>query len=437
MKKDAFVRSSARLHFIFTVALFVLSCFIPRSSAIDRPSTDRIRLEDQRIRVVALGDSVVWGQGLRDNEKFFYLIAESLAKYGSVQLQKETVAHSGAIIGSRDGTSGVVFPGEVPSSFPTILQQSDNFRNSPEFVDYVIMDGGANDVGITWVIDPAITIEILRSRVRQYCYHDMIELLQRTTAKFRNARIVVTGYYQGISEQTDSDALEAILVGLGFLTPAPIFTGALAGIGFEAGRSRVIENCRFFAEESRAQLRAAIDAINAALPLMDGKPRVVFADPNFGPENALFAPASWLFQPRTELFPVTHFLDAEDPLAAERQIYCGTQGCSFDEILKGEFSCFIRKSKCEGASSGHPNQRGARAYANAIASALGFVVVDPARSSGGDHGMEFPFHTVSFAAQNVPRGGTIRIKTGFIPGPLQISTACTLEACGGPVTLGR
>src|SRR5947199_1451967 len=103
-------------------------------------------------RIVCIGDSVVWGQGLLETEKFDSMVREALTRFLSgVTLEK--TAHSGAVIGVS-GAMGNPAPGEVPESRLSIIEQCDGFTNSPETVDLVLMDGGINDVGVSNILNP-------------------------------------------------------------------------------------------------------------------------------------------------------------------------------------------------------------------------------------------------------------------------------------------
>jgi lysophospholipase L1-like esterase len=99
-------------------------------------------------RIVNLGDSVPWGQGLLEAEKYDILVKAALsAKYpGGVTLERS--AHSGAVIGAGIAT-GTSAPGEVPVARPTIIEQCEQFANAPETVDLVLVNGGINDVGVS------------------------------------------------------------------------------------------------------------------------------------------------------------------------------------------------------------------------------------------------------------------------------------------------
>jgi Protein of unknown function (DUF1214) len=91
----------------------------------------------------------------------------------------------------------------------------------------------------------------------------------------------------------------------------------------------------------------------------DRTPGLHVAVPAFGPENALFAPNSWLFglQP----VPGPAGVVPVDPVAAVRAIHCATWVCLRD----------VAEPNCTLASLGHPTAAGARAYFEAIRPYLG------------------------------------------------------------------
>jgi hypothetical protein len=78
--------------------------------------------------------------------------------------------------------------------------------------------------------------------------------------------------------------------------------------------------------------------------------RVAFAAPQFGPQNALFAPDSFVFGASFDPANPAGPLVAEDPVAAAR---AALAGCAADPV------CVI-------ASIGHPNLKGSVAYFEAI-----------------------------------------------------------------------
>ena len=64
-------------------------------------------------RIVSIGDSIIWGQGLLPNEKFDWLVQQALLPMHPDGVTLESLAHSGAVIGAT-GISGTPQVGEVP-----------------------------------------------------------------------------------------------------------------------------------------------------------------------------------------------------------------------------------------------------------------------------------------------------------------------------------
>jgi hypothetical protein len=112
--------------------------------------------------------------------------------------------------------------------------------------------------------------------------------------------------------------------------------------------SQIVTNCRAFHELSTTAIRSAVDDVNDRLP----QPRVIFADPGFTRRNSVFAADPWLYGVNNDLSP-------QDPYTAgDRAIVCRLNRNRTDEF------------QCVRASLGHPNERGAQAYADAILAAL-------------------------------------------------------------------
>ncbi|HMC32075.1 MAG TPA: hypothetical protein VKL99_14670, partial [Candidatus Angelobacter sp.] len=75
--------------------------------------------------LLAIGDSVVWGQGLAEGHKTAAILAQHL------HADLKMLAHAGAKIGIRDSYSVTMPSGEIPCFFPTILQQLQSVPDSP------------------------------------------------------------------------------------------------------------------------------------------------------------------------------------------------------------------------------------------------------------------------------------------------------------------
>lgn len=303
--------------------------------------------------LLAVGDSVVWGQGLAHEDKFASIVFSRLI--GGDLPEGNIEARSGAIIGGRKSAgppiSATTVPDrtarhEIPHSSPSVMQQVAGVSGEEATVELLLLDGGINDMNIRNALDPttghddgtydpptgeddhdaSLDIEDL---VRGYCYEDMKALIEAARETFPNAVIVVTGYFPILSEETAT----AALVGA-----STVVFGALAGIGGAAVAKAVVNNAKYLHSRQLYWLRRAVAEADAD-PTIRG-PGVLFAHPGFAAENSLFAADPWLFEPGEP--------DAQRDV---RMPAC-------DTLDRGVI--------CENAAVGHPNGAGARAYADAI-----------------------------------------------------------------------
>ncbi|HLK52053.1 MAG TPA: hypothetical protein VKU42_01280, partial [Candidatus Angelobacter sp.] len=125
--------------------------------------------------LLVIGDSVVWGQGLAYEHKTARILAEHLG------VEMKMLAHSGAKIGIRDSYTVTMPSAEIPCFFPTILQQLQEFNGDPVSVQWVLMNGGINDVEIQRLFNPMIPQYELELHIRNYCGRDLLAILQQTT----------------------------------------------------------------------------------------------------------------------------------------------------------------------------------------------------------------------------------------------------------------
>jgi len=225
-------------------------------------------------RIVCMGDSIVWGQGLIPNEKFDWLVREALLPKVPDGVTIENLAHSGAVIGAT-GASGTPQPGEVPAPRPSIIEQCDGYANSPETVDLVLLDGGINDVGVAFMLNPFALIPPLDFRIKHACFDGMLTLLKKVTAKFTkpSCRILVLGYYAVVSARSDPAGVTRLL-GL-FGIAIPDFMEVAADFA-----NPVLVRCQVFLDDSTARLKKAIEAA--------GDRRVSFVPSGFTDANSAF-----------------------------------------------------------------------------------------------------------------------------------------------------
>src|SRR5437016_14673758 len=109
---------------IAAVVLFSFSIFgqTPPSARDKRPT----------LNLLVLGDSISWGQGLKDEHKAWYLVKSWLEQQTGREVRQMIQAHSGAVIGSAQNeedktarNAAADLDGELSRAYPTINDQID------------------------------------------------------------------------------------------------------------------------------------------------------------------------------------------------------------------------------------------------------------------------------------------------------------------------
>jgi hypothetical protein len=156
--------------------------------------------------MVVIGDSIAWGAGLNRDEKYSYLVAKWLSEQLNRPVNVKILAHTGATL-EKPETTGIEhqYP-DIPSSNPTLFEQADEISN-PDYVDLVLVSGGANDVDLKKLCSLdygfiGTTLDEMQTASWDKIETPMFELLKEMLKKCPNAKIIVTGYYPGISRDS-------------------------------------------------------------------------------------------------------------------------------------------------------------------------------------------------------------------------------------------
>jgi hypothetical protein len=188
----------------------------------------------------------------------------------------------------------------------------------------------------------------------------MKELLPAVATAFPNAKVVITNYFQIVSEKSDMVYLWELLRFWDVI-------GDGVNVMSDPLRQKMSDQSLAFHEESTAGFREAVSETTRSLAAsaqrtpatrvsvqLDGMSRspsrVALAEVPFGPRNAYGAPETFLFH-----------VNEPDPAAGVRKPACMSQVPNGSPALP---SCLL-------AATGHPNVEGARAYASAITGVLG------------------------------------------------------------------
>ncbi len=316
-------------------------------------------------RVLFLGDSITWGQGLSPGHKMNGMLEAAVEASGR-EYVGVVAAHSGAAIGANQPI-GIPGPkdGEVPSTFPTILDQVAKADSAVHY-DAIVLSGCINDVGLNAIVDPFIDVRSkVDKRVKQYCHDDLLLLLGKVRQRFPGAKVVVTTYYPILSDQ--SRRMPSAISWLASLfstwrhTPASEQQHELSiaritsrNCGVLPSICNVINNAEEFDRAARSAIAAAVDEANSETPNV-----FVVAEPPIDANHSAYAGASsadsWVWEVRRGPH---NTLEAIDEVAPNR-----TPHCTGDKLTKA--FCLI-------ASIGHPNRCGEAAYSSAVIAALGF-----------------------------------------------------------------
>jgi len=304
-------------------------------------------MSNEPLNIICVGDSVMWGQGLAEPEKFTTIACREIgirlnrpvnktnfARSGSQidvtsKLQKDTFLNTYPhLFGSanekhnfitvNDQTAATRLPFELPCTFPTVLWQIEHL--SSEFrkeIDILFLNGGANDFDFPYYLDPTHHrddfLQYFEPLFEEYFCGRVSNLIRKAREKFPKALIIYTGYYSpfafGISdgelkdffyeEERTSSAKRFINEYLWNKTDVTELV-AEAQIRSQHGLTRSLH-----------WIRKAISGITANQAL--GDPGVIFANPMFLEENTVFAKDTFVFnQP----------FDANDPMHILRKNAC-------------------------------------------------------------------------------------------------------------------
>lgn len=302
------------------------------------------------IHMVLFGDSIMWGQGLKDRDKFWCRVQQWVELKTRRNVRVRQYAHAGAVIkhydpdgkeldernlrggGEKKGPGGEgkdsspVIGREVNISFPTIVEQVEQAVSDmrgekgegteAQGINLVLVDGCINDVNFRRLLDVENGVPQIVKVTEERC-GEMKGLLERITSAFPNAYVVVTGYYPLIFKGVTTEKGKKVVKGSAHNPVINLAIETLAGggeckdRGGEGGRGRHKYDCldalsRAWFETSNETLAAAVEGENGrieeerrgrGLPAPAAH-RVHFAELNFPPDFAFSTKQSMLWNLR-------------------------------------------------------------------------------------------------------------------------------------------
>jgi lysophospholipase L1-like esterase len=352
------------------ILVFALSAFAQNSSPLVAPPSAN------SINMLVLGDSILWGQGLKDEHKSWYLVKAWLEGSNGIRVHETVVAHAGAVIGTagEKPPQSLTLYGEVSSAWPTLHDQVDDALRAfadPAEVDVVLVDGCINDVNHRRFLNAANTTDAIKALAEEKCGPPVESLLARIAASFPNAHIIISGYYPVVSEKTPSDLFMRALAKRFYAASTP---NSARPSGRELLKQLALVSAVWY-EASNHSLMQGVANVNAQLSAKGSRQQVLFAKIPFQAEHAFAARDSrlWGFDATTlrKLLAVLTFgrvsLYANDEVRRQRSSVCK----DFFKKIPGETDQEKATRKdhlltCSLASIAHPNRKGAVMYAEAI-----------------------------------------------------------------------
>ncbi|HKP38515.1 MAG TPA: SGNH/GDSL hydrolase family protein [Pyrinomonadaceae bacterium] len=366
------------------LAAVVLLCALTALAQTTPPAVDR-STNPPELNMLVLGDSILWGQGLKDDHKSWNLIKTWLQKSAGVRVRERVEAHAGAVIGNEGTTppGSLTLYGEISSAWPTLHDQIDDALRAiedPSQVDLILVDGCINDVNARRLMNAANTPEGIKALAQEKCGAPVEALLERIASSFPNAHIVVTGYYPVVSDKTPHDLFMRKL--------AKVFYAPTTGTRLK--EKELLDQLALVSEAwyaaSNHWLMDAVARVNVSLEARGSRQRLLFAKIPFLPEHAFAARDSHLWgfdatMPRKLLAVLTLGgvnLHANDEVRNQRSSVCE----DFFKRVKGESDEQKRARKdrlmtCRLSAIAHPNRKGAVMYAEAIQEQLKTVISNP------------------------------------------------------------
>ncbi len=335
------------------------------------------------IEVLVVGDSFIWGQGLREEDKFYSLIARWLRDdlyNGSRSVNLVVKAHSGARIRLHEKQlermkrvgqpTDKFYYQEADISFPSITTQVDTAHREfadPTRVKLVMVAGGITDLVVGNAINPFMKKSKFRRLVHTHCHQEMSQLLSHVTDLFPAAVVAVFAYFPIVSTKSDMNKITKYLMKI---VKFPHQLQWLLTNGFSKQFMKIVrkatsDRSRLWFEESNRELTDAVAKANARLR----SPRVFFV-PSPVTEATCYA------TPNSLLWSLDNDNRPEDDLYRERIEKCPQV---FDEIKYKPFGP-ISVRLCELASVAHVNKAGSIAYAESakkvLIAAIGRAILD-------------------------------------------------------------
>ena len=350
------------------------------------------------LKMLTLGDSAVWGNGLRYRTKYSYKVAQDVANATGRTVNLVSFAHSGANLSNEANSDyeplmpsdGGTPPGDLNAGLPTTIQQEACAHTDPRSSDaeIILLDGCINEVGAQRIALPfpfsGATVGEIAQRSHQWCSDKMLALLQSTKSDFPNATIVVSNYWLIISDKSSPIGVAQRAAQRHMLSLVEAERKAEQATGQSVTESRLFSdpkallqrwsgNSKVFLKTSQRCFEWAIAYANGTTSAPNGSdgtgddnqcPAVPPAQPRLATKDfrvylaTVSDDSNYSYgAPKKRLWSVPVPIIRPDELYTKRSILCKTHYSPSD--IGDRFICPINPTA-------HPNVRGAEAFRESI-----------------------------------------------------------------------
>ena len=373
------MKLSAHLAKRFLVAVAAVSFLLSSSVC-----AQNIKSAERPLNLLVLGDSILWGQGLKEEHKAWHQVKSWLEQTTGREVRAKIEAHSGAVIGSAESStdsSTVWIDGEINRAVPTVNEQIGYALRSyadRSQVDLVLVDGCINDIDARRLLNASNTQAGIRELARTKCGAPVEALLEKVVSTFPHAHVIITGYYPIISQETSNDLFMRAL-GKRLYTPA----AGSPRISDKELRKRLIAISQEWYDASNEKLANSAKSVDAKLAASGSRQRTLFARVDFFPDYAFGSHESrlWGFDasPLRKLLVILAFgrvsIRTNDETRSQRSESCEKvfkrpEGETKDQKKAREWRLML----CKLAALGHPNRKGSAMYVDAITNQLKLLI---------------------------------------------------------------
>jgi hypothetical protein len=339
--------------------------------------------------VVAFGTSLMWGDGLLEQNTFRYRTAQWLATYSGRPVRLATYAHSAAVLAAQPDASYPVNPvpdiGDLNYSLPSVDDQIACAARGLAHPDLILVEGCINDVGAESIALPWTQPGPLKSETEAACGPAMLKELQKIDASFPNAAVVVAGYYPLVSKNSTVFGFfglsgtrrvvnrakrirdQKALTRQKPITPPQPKTS----MSHLQEHDRMADNSELFYQTSKKALKEDIQQVNASAP----SPRFFYAqlpegnygypDPTVNPNLAYGAPNRHLWMISFRFFHLFAFYK-------DQKYWYRVPLCDDPRNVPD----LLERPICETSPAFHPNDPGSEVYTDSIIQSIPSAIKD-------------------------------------------------------------